>query len=142
MFQIPVGKLSAGYNTMLFEELQNKPFDWSLIDSVWNDISIVICNPELDDCPIIFANDKFLEHSGYSRQEILGRNCRFMQGPETEQDSIRQFRELLSRQRPGVIVITNYAKDGTKFKNRIFMTPVKDRSGSKTLFAAVQNVLA
>ena len=127
---------------MLFDELQKKTLDWTLIESVWNDIAIVICNPELPDCPIIYVNDKFLEHSGYSRHEILGKNCRFMQGTETEQDAIKEFRTLIANNKTGVIIITNYAKNGEKFKNQILLTSVKDRKGPNSLIVAVQKVFA
>ena len=125
---------------MLFEELEKKTLDWNTIDSIWDEIAIVICNPQLADCPIIFANDKFLEHSGYERAEIIGRNCRFMQGQETERESVDQFRALISKRKTGVIGITNYTKNGEKFKNKILLTPVKDRTASHHLIVAVQKI--
>jgi len=125
---------------MLFEELEKKTLDWNTIESIWDDIAIVICNPQMPDCPIIFVNDRFLEHSGYERAEIIGRNCRFMQGPDTEPDSVKQFRTMISNRKTGVIAITNYTKNGEKFKNKILLTTVKDRTGSHHLIVAVQKI--
>lgn len=126
---------------MIFDRIQKGQLDWDLIDQVWNDVAIVISNPELQDCPIVFANDKFLEHSGYTEQEVLGRNCRFMQGPETEQDAIALFRKIIQERRTETVVVTNYKKDGTKFRNKVLLTAVKDRKGENCLIVAVQQKL-
>lgn len=126
---------------MIFDQIQKGQLDWDLIDQVWNDVAIVISNPELEDCPIVFANDKFLEHSGYTEKEVLGRNCRFMQGAETEQEAINLFRRIIAERRTETVVVTNYKKDGTKFRNKVLLTAVKDREGKNTLIVAVQQKL-
>ncbi|MEO0498324.1 MAG: PAS domain-containing protein [Pseudomonadota bacterium] len=71
-------------------------YTWDDVDALQNDLAVVIANPHMPDCPIVYVNDAFLAHSGYERDEIIGRNCRFMQGPDSEAASVAQFRHAIS----------------------------------------------
>nr|AML77509.1 putative LOV domain-containing protein [Impatiens balsamina] len=79
--------------------------------------NFVITDPRLPDNPIIFASDSFLELTEYSREEILGRNCRFLQGPETDQGTVSKIRDAIKEQKDITVQLINYTKSGKKFWN-------------------------
>ncbi len=99
---------------------------------------MVISNPRLDDNPIVFVNDAFCRLSGYSREEILGRNCRFLQGPGTDPTSVRRIHDAVAAQRAIEIDIRNHRKNGEPFWNRLLMAPVFDLGGELAYFFASQ----
>jgi PAS domain S-box-containing protein len=101
--------------------------------------SVVIADPALPDTPIIFASDDFEEQTGYSPEEVLGRNCRFLQGPDTDSNAIEAIRHALAAETRITIDILNYRKDGTKFWNRLRIRPVFDKKGKLTYFVGNQN---
>jgi PAS domain S-box-containing protein len=76
-----------------------------------------------------YVNDAFLEITGYDREEALGRNCRFLQGPETDPKIVRELRRAIDEQEPVSVTIRNYRKDGTMFWNRLEMAPVRSERG-------------
>ncbi len=94
------------------------------------------------DYPIIFSNDAFLEMTGYSEQEVLGRNCRFLQGPETDRRSVQVIRAALAENREMAIEILNYRKDGSTFWNALFISPVYAPSGELIYFFATLRLVA
>lgn len=83
----------------------------------------------LDDNPIIYCNDAFVELTGYEREEILGRNCRFLQGPETERKTVGVIRAHIAARKPLLTQLLNYRKDGTPFWNQLFISPVTGAGG-------------
>ena len=99
---------------------------------------MLITDPKRPDNPIIFANRAFCEMSGYSPQEILGHNCRFLQGPETDPDMVREIREAIAAQRETSVEIINYKKDGSAFWNALFISPVLNEAGELIYFFASQ----
>ena len=99
---------------------------------------MVITNPRLPDNPIVFANDSFCRLTGYNRDEIVGHNCRFLQGLETDPDAVARLREAIAAPRAIEIDLRNYRKDGTPFWNRLLMAPVNDASGQLAYFFASQ----
>ena len=99
---------------------------------------MVITNPRLPDNPIAFVNDAFCRLTGYSREEIVGRNCRFLQGPETDPNSVQKLREAIAAPRSIEIDIRNHRKDGSPFWNRLLMAPVKGADGRLAYFFASQ----
>lgn len=99
---------------------------------------MVITDPNLPDNPIVFVNDSFCRLTGYSRAEILGRNCRFLQGPETQAASVLAIREAIATPRSIEIDIRNHRKDGTSFWNRLLLAPVHDAAGQLAYFFASQ----
>jgi len=101
-------------------------------------MAMIVTNPRLDDNPIVFANDAFCRLTGYPRDEILGRNCRFLQGPDTDPAKVARMRAAIAAAEPIELDICNYRKDGQPFWNRLLMGPVHDASGVLTHFFASQ----
>nr|8Q5F_A Chain A, miniSOG [Arabidopsis thaliana]8Q5F_B Chain B, miniSOG [Arabidopsis thaliana] len=100
--------------------------------------SFVITDPRLPDNPIIFASDGFLELTEYSREEILGRNGRFLQGPETDQDIVSGATDAIRDQREITVQLINYTKSGKKFWNLLHLQPMRDQKGELQYFIGVQ----
>nr|AML78005.1 putative LOV domain-containing protein [Thujopsis dolabrata] len=100
--------------------------------------NFVITDPRLPDNPIIFASDSFLELTEYTREEILGQNCRFLQGPETDQDTVQQIRDAIKDQREITVQLINYTKSGKKFWNLFHLQPMRDQKGELQYFIGVQ----
>ncbi|PPD68436.1 hypothetical protein GOBAR_DD34688 [Gossypium barbadense] len=94
--------------------------------------NFVITDPRLPDNPIIFASDSFLELTEYSREEILGRNCRFLQGPETDPATVRKIREAIDNQTEVTVQLINYTKSGKKFWNLFHLQPMRDQKVRQT----------
>ncbi|ERN11433.1 phototropin-2 isoform X1 [Amborella trichopoda] len=100
--------------------------------------NFVITDPRLPDNPIIFASDSFLELTEYTREEILGRNCRFLQGPETDQATVDKIRDAIRDQRDVTVQLINYTKSGKKFWNLFHLQPMRDQKGELQYFIGVQ----
>ncbi|GAB2214696.1 hypothetical protein Droror1_Dr00019058 [Drosera rotundifolia] len=100
--------------------------------------NFVITDPRLPDNPIIFASDSFLELTEYSREEILGRNCRFLQGPETDPDTVRKIRYAIDNETDVTVQLINYTKTGKKFWNVFHLQPMRDNKGEVQYFIGVQ----
>nr|AML78527.1 putative LOV domain-containing protein [Pandorina morum] len=100
--------------------------------------NFVISDPTLPDCPIVFASDAFLELTGYSREDVLGRNCRFLQGPGTDPMTVDQIREAIRTGTEITVRILNYTKQGRPFWNMFTMAPMRDQDGSVRFFVGVQ----
>ncbi|MCC5810610.1 MAG: EAL domain-containing protein [Ectothiorhodospiraceae bacterium] len=99
---------------------------------------IVICDMAQRDHPIIYVNPAFERMTGYSKREVLGRNCRFLQGEETDQPAIQDIREAVEQRREGHAVLRNYRRDGSVFWNELHVSPVRDETGGVTHFVGVQ----
>ena len=100
---------------------------------------ITIADARLPDNPLIYANAGFERLTGYSADEVLGRNCRFLQGPGTDEATLDSLRAAISEQREITVQLLNYRKDGTTFWNRLSITPVRGTSGAVTHFIGVQS---
>jgi len=100
---------------------------------------IVITDPKLPDNPIVYVNPAFEKISGYSAEEVRGRNCRFLQGDHRDQPALEELREALGEERECRVVLRNYRKDGTPFWNELYISPVHDQEGTLTNFVGVQN---
>ncbi|KAE9585727.1 hypothetical protein Lal_00010071 [Lupinus albus] len=100
--------------------------------------NFVITDPRLPDNPIIFASDSFLELTEYSREEILGRNCRFLQGSETDPETVRKIRDAIDKQTEVTVQLINYTKTGKKFWNLFHLQPMRDQKGEVQYFIGVQ----
>ncbi|XP_021285889.1 phototropin-2 isoform X3 [Herrania umbratica] len=100
--------------------------------------NFVITDPRLPDNPIIFASDSFLELTEYTREETLGRNCRFLQGPETDQETVSKIRDAIREQREITVQLINYTKSGKKFWNLFHLQPMRDQKGELQYFIGVQ----
>ncbi|ARV59466.1 PAS domain S-box protein [Nostocales cyanobacterium HT-58-2] len=100
---------------------------------------IVISDPRQPDDPIVFCNPAFEKMTGYSQKEVLGRNCRFLQGPDTDPATIEQIRSALRQEQECHVVIKNYRKDGTPFWCELSISPVKDMTGQVLNFVGIQS---
>ncbi|NYE27069.1 PAS domain S-box protein [Pigmentiphaga litoralis] len=110
-----------------------------LFDALQNsDMAVVVADVREPEQPIVFANEAFTALTGYGLAEILGRNCRFMQGPLTDNAAIRAMREAVAESRRVYIDVQNYRKDGALFWNRIALSPVADAGGAVTHYIALQ----
>jgi PAS domain S-box-containing protein len=99
---------------------------------------MLITDPNQDDNPIVFVNDAFCRMTGYERAEILGRNCRFLQGPETDAGAVAQIRASLLKREAIEIELLNYFKNGQEFWNKLLIAPVFDETGNVQYFFASQ----
>lgn len=101
-------------------------------------IAAVISNPRLPDNPIVECNDAFVALTGYSAEEIVGQNCRFLAGPGTEPELSEMLRSAIREQRPALVEILNYRKDGTPFRNAVLVAPIFGSDGSLEYFLGSQ----
>jgi PAS domain S-box-containing protein len=99
---------------------------------------MLVTDPNRPDNPIAFANRAFCDLTGYAREEVLGRNCRFLQGALTDRGTVRQIREALAERRPIAVEVLNYRKDGTPFWNALFIGPVFGPDGQLLHFFSSQ----
>jgi two-component system CheB/CheR fusion protein len=107
--------------------------------AVWaTRMPIVVTNPRLHDNPMVFVNDAFCHLTGYTRAEMLGRNCRCMQGALTDPESVERLRNAVRDHLPLDVEIRNYRKDGTAFWNRLHLVPLHDADGTLSYFFASQ----
>lgn len=91
------------------------------------------------DNPIVYANEGFERLTGYSKNDVLGKNCRFLQGARTNPKTIEEIRVAVREEKPCSVEILNYRKDGTTFWNLLSITPVRDDSGRVTNFIGIQS---
>ena len=104
-------------------------------------MAMMASDPRLPDNPIVLANQSFLDMCGYTADEVVGRNCRFLQGPETDPAAIDQIRDDLAHDRETTIELINYRKDGSTFWNQLHISPVRDANGVVVYhFASQQDV--
>ena len=104
--------------------------------------SVVITDPALPDNPMIFVSEEFEKQTGYPPDETLGRNCRFLQGPDTDPNAVDAIRRALREEAEITIDILNYKKDGTKFWNRLRIRPLFGEDGKVMFYAGAQNPIA
>ncbi len=88
---------------------------------------------------MIYVSEEFEAQTGYTVEEALGRNCRFLQGPETNPHAVEAIRQGLKAETRFTIDILNYRKDGAQFLNRLRIRPIYDASGRLMFFAGAQN---
>jgi PAS domain S-box-containing protein len=92
-------------------------------------MATVITNPRLGDNPIVAVNRAFCTLTGYARDEAVGRNCRFLAGPDTEDLARAVLREAITAARPALTEMLNYRRDGTRFRNAVMISPVFGPTG-------------
>lgn len=101
-------------------------------------MAICLCDPNLKDMPIVFANRAFRHLTGYDEQEIVGRNCRFLQGPKTDQTVLKRIRTALANEDVLVVELLNYRKDGEPFWNALHLGPIYNAEGKLIYFLGSQ----
>ncbi|MHA6333808.1 LuxR C-terminal-related transcriptional regulator [Qipengyuania sp. CAU 1752] len=103
-----------------------------------NPIASVVSDPSLPDNPLVAVNDAFIQLTGYSREECLGRNCRFLAGKGTEPWLTEKIREGVRDHKPVLVEILNYKKDGTPFRNAVLVAPIYDEENELLYFLGSQ----
>ena len=98
----------------------------------------VLTDPRQNGNPIVFANDEFCALTGYPREEIIGRNCKFLRGPSTDIKTTALIHEAILCRKPIVVDIRNHRKDGSGFWNRLTIAPVYDTAGEIMYFFSNQ----
>lgn len=101
-------------------------------------IASVVSNPRLPDNPIVAVNDSFIQLTGYERDFIVGRNCRFLSGEATEPWLTEEIRRGVRQQKSVLVEILNYKKDGTPFQNAVLVAPLFDEEGELEYFLGSQ----
>ncbi|MEL6134336.1 MAG: ATP-binding protein [Bacteroidota bacterium] len=120
------------YNIQPASELLNRA-----LEAAASGITIADCRR--DDMPLIYANPAFERMTGYSVGEVIGKNCRFLQGKETDQKAIITIRTSLKEAKPCKVLLKNFRKDGTPFWNELTLAPVLDPEGELTHFIGIQD---
>ena len=93
-------------------------------------IGVAITDPALEDNPMIYVNDQFVEMTGYPREEAVDRNCRFLQGPETGEEAVAELRRAIDAGESATVELRNYRKDGELFWNRVSIRPLLNGDGA------------
>lgn len=101
--------------------------------------AVVIVDAKKADFPISYVNAQFETMTGYGRAEAIGRNCRFLQGTDTDQPELGRLRQALQRKQSCHVSLRNYRKDGSPFQNELYISPVFDANGELTNFIGVQH---
>lgn len=99
---------------------------------------VTLADPDFDDAPIVYANKAFERLTGYSQDEIVGFNCRFLQGEDRDQLARQQIREAMEKHEGIEVTLRNYKKDGTLFHNRLKITPLFDKKQRVIYYLGVQ----
>ncbi|QAS52528.1 PAS domain-containing protein [Halobacillus litoralis] len=126
----------SGQSFVRLEEIHQNEFIKAAIDRVG--AGVVITDPEQEDNPMIYCNKGFQELTGYESDEILGQNCRFLQGDDTSQSQVERIRDGLKNFQSVQIEIKNYRKDGSMFWNELQIFPVFIEQMEQTYFVGVQ----
>jgi PAS domain S-box-containing protein len=101
-------------------------------------VGISISDPDRPDNPMVYVNDAFVEITGYPREEAVGRNCRFLQGDNTDPETVARIRKAIDAAEPVAVEIRNYRRDGTEFWNHLEIAPVTNDAGEVVNYVGFQ----
>ncbi|MGI4758909.1 MAG: two-component system sensor histidine kinase NtrB [Janthinobacterium lividum] len=118
------------------ESAMELQLDRRIFKSVTSGVSVASALEE--DFPLVYVNPAFEVMTGYSLEEIQGKNCRFLQGAHRDQPGLTLIREALKERRETLAIVRNYKKDGTPFWNELSLSPIRDREGRVTHFVGIQ----
>lgn len=104
-------------------------------------VSMVLTNPRLDDNPIVYVNEAFTRTTGYARSASIGRNCRFLQGEDTDKAAVDNIRSAIAMEQNVTVDILNYKANGAPFMNRLIVSPITDSKGVTQYFMGIQKEL-
>jgi PAS domain S-box-containing protein len=107
-----------------------------ILDSCVN--GVTLSDPDLPDSPIVYANKAFEDICGHTQEEIIGRNCRFLQGTDRDQPELDRLRAAIKKGEPIEVTLRNYRKNGELFYNRLVVKPLFDERGNVVYFLGVQ----
>jgi PAS domain S-box-containing protein len=99
---------------------------------------VTIADATLSDAPLVFANRAFYEVTGYSEDEVIGKNCRFLQGVDTDKHAVHRIAASLRHGKESNETILNYRKNGTSFWNDLLLSPIRDEDGTLTHYVGFQ----
>ncbi len=134
---------SPAFVAMILDTTQRKRAERSLrvqqraLESAVN--GIIITDPNQTDNPVVYVNPASLQITGYAEEEVLGRNCRFLQRDDREQEALEEVRAAIEEERGCTVVLRNFRKDGTPFWNELTISPVRDENGLLTHFVGIQS---
>jgi len=122
------------------QELEETVADLRLKERVMDEapVGITITDPDQEDNPMVYVNDRFESLTGYERSESLGRNCRFLQGEDTDPETRQFLRDRIDAERPAAVDIVNYRKSGERMWEQLNIAPVRDDDGRVTNFVGFQ----
>ncbi len=108
----------------------------NILDSCVN--GITLADPDQEDLPLVYANKAFETITGYTQAETIGKNCRFLQGNDRDQQERYQLREAILNKKSIEITLRNYRKNGEMFYNHLVITPLFDSKGNVLYYLGVQ----
>ena len=130
--------LPSAVHEAIFENSDLDGQDFNLVRSIQRSQQcFIITDPSLQDNPIVYASDDFLTLTGYEREEVLGRNCRFLQGTETSAQKVDHVRKAISMGDDVSVTMINYTADGTAFWNKLFIAALRDAHNNIVNFIGV-----
>lgn len=107
-----------------------------ILDSCVNGVSLA--DPDQEDMPLVYVNKAFETITGYTLAEVVGKNCRFLQGKERDQIEVNKLREAIKDRKSVEVTLHNYRKNGELFYNHLLMSPLFDSNGNLLYFLGVQ----
>ena len=107
-----------------------------ILDTCVNGVTLT--DPDLEDAPIVYANQAFVDICGYDQDEIVGKNCRFLQGNDRNQPELSLIRNAVKNCEAVEVTLRNYRKNGELFYNRLDVKPLKDNRGNVVYYLGVQ----
>ncbi len=103
-----------------------------------NQVGITVADAHLPDLPLVYVNEAFQEMTGYSEDEMIGRNCRFLHGSDTDQPALAELRDALRTRRACKLILRNYRKNGEMFYNLLSLLPVTNDANIVTHYVGIQ----
>lgn len=141
--ELLAGCMNAGASVIATDQSQatkrlDDP-DYSLVKALQTaQQNFVISDPSLPDNPIVYASQGFLALTGYTLEQVLGRNCRFLQGPDTDPIAVARIRKGIEKGEDTTVILLNYRCDGTTFWNQFFIAALRDGDGNIVNYLGVQ----
>ncbi len=99
---------------------------------------VTLSDPDLPDSPLVYVNRVFEQMSGYSQEEMIGRNCRFLQGDDHDQPALQTLREAIAQHQTCTVTLRNYRKNGELFLNKLSIRPLVDRENRVIYYLGIQ----
>ncbi len=116
------------------QKLEEQRRQWQALNA-----GVVVSDALAPDMPVVYVNPMFEAMSGFTSAEMVGRNCRHLQGSETDQPGLVAIRNAIRTQTNGYAVLRNYRKDGSLFTNELFISPIKNAQGQVTHYMGIQH---